>query len=416
MEKFVEAIKDFVGYFYFKLTLAFLKPKSVTDQAKNILLLPPSDLDGSFGDELMVKSFVANFAEDSQVTIFTDHLIIRNDFLGDHPNVAYRSGFQVRNYGTWVKQLQRTTAVFIIGADALDGSYSSRHSLRFFNLATLAHKMGIPVYFSGFSVSLKLTNPARKALQEVSMYSILKARDTDSYNRLLAFVNKEKVWQVSDMAFLCPYDKHIENSPSFQDFKKWAESQHKENRMIIAFCPNSIQANKIGGEKYLREIKSILQQFSRKTNISILYLYHDVRPLFSDQSDKDISKNLFESGIINSAYTYFPNDIENGVCLKSYLKYADITITGRMHFGISGIAAGLPMFGICYANKFEGLLKLFHIDPSNSLVDYTEMNGSEKIVDDFIQDIDNQKEKISTSLGNVNEFSRLNGKDLADAD
>lgn len=416
MGELKERIKDFVGNIYFKWVLNKLKPEYIGPKEGNFLLLPPSDLDGSFGDELMVRSFVSNFAGNAQVTIFTDHLIRRDDFLGQSSQVKYKNGFQVRNYGQWAEALKSASAIFIIGADALDGSYSSRHSLRFFRLAEMAHKMQIPVYFSGFSVSLKLTNIAKLALENVAHFSYLKARDIDSYDRLLAFIPKDQLIQVSDMAFICPYDEKNEKSAEFSDFVQWAQFQHDEGRKIIAFCPNSIQTEKLGWQKYMDGIKSLIAEFDRNANISIAYLYHDIRPLFEGKSDKDISEHLYNENILgDNARCFFPNKIQNGVALKSYLKHTEFTMTGRMHFGISGLAAGKPMFGICYANKFEGMLRLFDIDPSISLVDYTAMNQLNENINLFLNDIENQYVKIEGNIEKINTLSYLNGKDIVDA-
>ncbi len=414
MTELKERIKDFVGDFYYKWNFRKLKAEYGGPKRGNILLLPPSDLDGSFGDELMVKSFVANFAGKSRVTIFTDHLIRRNDFLGQFPQVKYDNGFQVRNYDRWIEELRIASAVFIIGADILDGTYAARHSMRYVRIATMAHQMGKPVYFSGFSFSKNATEQTKEAIAEVAKLSLLKARDIDSYNRLAAFVPQDRLLQVSDMAFLCPYGDQVEQSEAFRAFRYWADQQHAENRQIIAVCPNSIQAEKIGKGKYIAGLKSILDEFRAKANVSFLYLYHDVRALNDEMSDRDISRELFQMHPNEDVtHAYFTDSIENGVVVKSYLKYVDFTVTGRMHFGISGIAAGKPMFGICYANKFEGMLRLFGINPDNALVDYTEMDKSENIVTNFLNDIDNQYSKIKENIENVKQLSLMNGQDIA---
>lgn len=413
MTELKERIKDFVGKFYYKWNFRKLRFEYEGPKEGNFLLLPPSDLDGSFGDELMIKSFVAHFSDKSQVTIFTDHLIRRNDFLGQFPQVKYKNGFHVRNYDRWIDELKMASAVFIIGADALDGTYTTRHSMRYFRLAMMAHEMGKPVYFSGFSVSKKATEETREGMAAVAKFSLLKARDIDSYNRLATFVPRERLLQVSDMAFICPYNNKVEQTADFELFKNWADRQHADGKRIIAVCPNSIQAEKIGMKKYMAGLKSLLDRFQSKTDVSFLYLYHDVRSLADDTSDLGISRDLYEMHPKkDSDYAFFTEDIENGIALKSYLKYADFTLTGRMHFGISGIAAGKPMFGICYANKFEGMLRLFDIDPENALVDYTEMDKSELIIDKFLNDIDNQYSKIKENIEKVQRLSLMNGQDI----
>ncbi|MFT4204992.1 MAG: polysaccharide pyruvyl transferase family protein [Chitinophagaceae bacterium] len=414
MAELKERIKDFVGDLYFKWIFGKLRPGYEGLEQGNFLLLPPSNLDGSFGDELMVNSFVANFSGKSQVTIFTDHLIHRDDFLGQYEQVRYRHNFQVRNYGRWVAELRKASAVFIIGADALDGIYSTRHSLRYLRLAMMAHKMGKPVYFSGFSLSKNATEPAKQALAEVSKFALLKARDVDSYNRLATFVPRERLLQVSDMAFVCPYSQQIEQSDGFQLFIKWIEQKRSENKRIVAVCPNSIQAHKIGGGKYIAGLKSLLDAFKSQGNMAFLYLYHDTRPLFDEISDLDISRELYvQYAKEDTTHAFFTENIPNGIALKSYLRYADFTMTGRMHFGISGLEAGKPMFGICYAHKFEGMLRLFEIEPDNALVDYTEMDKGGEVVAKFLNDLDNQHYRIEKNTEKINQLSFLNGQDIA---
>ena len=105
---------------------------------------------------------------------------------------------------------------------------------------------------------------------------------------------------------------------------------------------------------------------------------------------------------------YFDAHLRNGLELKSYLDFIDFTITGRMHFGISGIAAGKPMFGICYANKFEGMLRLFEIDPDRNLIDYTVLADCVKVVPLFLHDLDENRLKIETFLPRVKKQSFLN--------
>lgn len=414
MTELKERIKDFVGDIYFKRVFRQLETGYTGPTEGNFLLLPPSDLDGSFGDELMIQSFIANFSGKARVTIFTDHLIRRNDFLGDFPQVKYKNGFHVRNYARWKRELQEASAVFIIGADALDGTYKTRHSLRFLRLAEMAHKMDKPVYFSGFSWSKNATEPVKEALSNVARFTLLKARDVDSYQRLAAFIPKECLLQVSDMAFLTHYNNKIKETIEFQNFVKWVNVQKSEDRMIIAICPNTIQEKKLGKQKYLEGVRFILDTFQSKAKVSLLYLYHDVRPLYKETSDMDISRDLYEIHSQQDAeHVFFPDNIENGIDLKSYLQYVDFTLTGRMHFGISGLEAGKPMFGICYANKFEGMLRLFDIDPDNSLVDYTDMNNSSEIVDKFLNDIDNQIVNIKNNIEKVHQLSLLNGQDIA---
>lgn len=413
MSDLKENIKDFVGDKFYQIIKRQLKPNKKNAPTNTILLLPPSDLDGSFGDELMVASFIKNFASDKKVIIYTDHKIERSDFLSEYPQVSYQGGFHVRNYNKWAETLRKVDAIFIIGADALDGAYSVRHSMRYIRMAEMANLLGKKVYFSGFSISKKTPPEIYEAFRTVSKFAYLKARDVDSYQRLVAEVNPERVIQVSDMAFVCPELAETTTQTNYQKFESWTNNNKAHGDFIFAFCPNSIQAEKIGLDKYLNESMALLQAFNKAGNGSVVFLYHDIRPLCGELSDKDISQLLFEK--YNKAFPgkgFFVEDLKNGPQLKSFLHAVDATITGRMHFGISGIEAGKPMFGVCYANKFEGMLRLFDINPDCSLVDYTEMDKGQPIVDLFLQNLTHFTNKIVNHLDNIKKMSLLNGGDI----
>ena len=64
-----------------------------------------------------------------------------------------------------------------------------------FKIVSLAKLMNISVKFSGFSVSSKIANFIQDDLIEISTIATLKARDIDSYNRLLSFINNEKLFR-----------------------------------------------------------------------------------------------------------------------------------------------------------------------------------------------------------------------------
>ena len=104
---------------------------------------------------------------------------------------------------------------------------------------------------------------------------------------------------------------------------------------------------------------------------------------------------------------YTPN-IKSGAILKNFISHVDLTITGRMHFGISGLVAKKPMFGISYYNKFEGLMRLFNVNPKITLVDYDKMGTTEVIVNNFIDNYEVTAESIINNLNIVQHNCLLN--------
>lgn len=376
---------------------------------KGTLLVPPADLNGSFGDELMVTSYIYNFAENKPVTILTQQIIERNDFLSGFKGLTFLGDFYKGRYGYMLELLPGYSKVVVIGADVLDGSYSYYDSIKYLRLLRLASALGIETAFSGFSVSKKTHPLLKKEFGLVAESTFLKARDLETFKRLITFAPESRVIQTSDMAFICPKLSDAVDESRLGQFIAWSSNATNEGRFVIAVCPNALQAEKVGYQEYINGMKILIDTFSSIRKCAIAFLYHDIRVFGDGGSDKTISKDLFDSYSGTDLPVYFDQNIENGVELKSYFDFVDFTITGRMHFGISGIEAGKPMFGICYANKFEGMLQLFEIEPENCLVDYTALADCSKVVPLFLEHLDENSRKIAKYLPRVKEQSFLNG-------
>lgn len=160
----------------------------------------------------------------------------------------------------------------------------------------------------------------------------------------------------------------------------------------------------MGLVEYLRCQLLLLKEFS-KQNCSILFLYHDLRKYALGINDKELSKMVSfyfqENGM-------FCDNITDGYLMKNYINLADFTVTGRMHFGISGYTLNKPMFGCCYYNKFEGVQDLFGIKPENSLVDYDKIPENLFRVTDFLEFLQTYQACIKRNLSSVQNCAQKN--------
>jgi polysaccharide pyruvyl transferase WcaK-like protein len=359
----------------------------------SILLVPADDLIGGFGDDVMVMSFIENFGQGRPISIFTQKKIIRNDYLSNYGNITYIEGFKERNYFHFAKVLKEHSLVYILGADIMDGSYGYYSSIDRIRMLRLAEKIGVKNEISGFSVSNNILPTVQKELIKVSKHTIIKARDIDSYNRLNAFLPSERLLLTNDIAFICPDVPSTYRGDIFDNYLEWSVDVKDKSGMIIGFCSNSIQAKKMGLDNYLKSMIDLISKFLKRRDFSIVFLYHDTRPLCDLETDKTISEKLYKHFVKNNVNCFFPSGISNGVELKGYLHQVDFTLTGRMHLGISGITSSKPMFGVCYANKFEGMVRLFGINPEFCLIEYNDLTHSEEIIDGFINNFDDIKYK-----------------------
>lgn len=405
VQKLVFYIKDLISWSLAKMKAVSLK----FSKTESILLLPAGDLDGGFGEDIMITSFIHNFSESKPVSILTKNLIRRDDFLGGFNNVSYQSGFGEVSYSDLLMTLKEHSQLFAIGADIMDGTYGYYNTVTRIRLMQLANMIGLKTRFSGFSVSNTVTPFAKEGLQEISKFALIKARDEDSYARLSNFIRNDRLLLTNDIAFICPDIRSTYEGPKYDAYAQWCDTLPNGNR-VIAICPNSIQARKITLEKYVDDMIFLLDTFRTHEKFAFVFLYHDLRPLCEGHSDKDISEKLYNHFTgLDDANCYFPQEISNGVQIKGYLNKVDFTITGRMHLGISGIVTGKPMFGICYANKFEGMLKLFSVEPSKCLVDYTDMQNCSSVVDSFLSSYTEIESLITKNLSSVQAVTKKNG-------
>lgn len=207
----------------------------------------------------------------------------------------------------------------------------------------------------------------------------------------------------TDIAFLCPLNS--ERPSSYKNTENWIESKRKTGKIIVAFCPNSIQMKDLGSNSYYTLMIRLLNVL-QKNNCSIMLLYHDLRKYALNTSDKDISQHIYE--IWNNEDSIFIDDIEDGVSLKHYLNLADFTFTGRMHFGISGYVCGIPMLGMSYLNKFEGLQTMFELDPQKTLFDYSDIKNEDMLIKEFINNLQLYKLKVRENLDTIKNMSKMN--------
>lgn len=362
-------------------------------EKKKVLLLPAATLDGGFGDDIMVRAFV-NTLHDVPISIINDGKISNKLFIGIKDVNVIQRYWNLNLYTTYLRLFRDHTDFYIIGADILDGVYDS-NKMRF-RLAHLANSVGCKVHITGFSVR---ENPSKYFLYQmksISRFASIKLRDSKSYERMRKFLPFVQSSQCSDIAFLCDCPKDGVDD----DYKTWIDNSKNGGDTIMAYCPNTIQANKLGLEEYMKKQLVLLKNF-QELHCSVVFLYHDLRKYALNMSDKDLSYEIFERFTGNK---FFVDGIADGYSLKTYLSLADFVVTGRMHMGISSYTLGLPMFGVCYYNKFEGVQHFFDIPTQVSLMEYTNIESSNEKYRLFLTSLDKYKKNV---LSNIDKVKRL---------
>lgn len=372
-------------------------------KSTSILLVPAAELNGGFGEDIMVVSFLTNFSKGNPVTILTTTGNEKSELRKIKEKLSFVNGFS-NNKVNFIKMLfiiRKHNLLYVIGADIMDGTYQVNTSINRLRLLELAKILGVTAQISGFSVSSSILPEVKNKFKEISSAIPLKLRDIESFERLNKFIPREELILTNDMAFICPDIPSMYMDSTYNEYIRWIEKIRDNGKMIIAVCPNSIQARKIGLEIYIDSFKNLLKQFMEKDDFSFVFLYHDLRPLCDIDTDSTISKRLYEYFKEENINCFYTDKIYNGVQLKGFVAQTDFTITGRMHLGISGLTYKKPMFGIAYANKFEGMVKLFKIDPKICLIDYDNMRESRDQINLFLINLKDSKVKVAENIQNV---------------
>lgn len=214
------------------------------------------------------------------------------------------------------------------------------------------------------------------------------------------YVDVEYLQQTADIAFLCG-----KSMTSYDmEFLRWVEKTKAQSKRIIAYCPNTIQAEIIGLKQYVETQILLLRKFEEE-NCCIAFLYHDLRKYALGINDKQLSYMIYNYFQVNG---FFIDSVKNGIELKKYIEVAEFTVTGRMHFGISGYTLQKPMFGVCYFNKFEGLQKMFGIDPMISLINYENVKNELEHVTEFMKALPRYTFFMYNHLQNVLKLAQYN--------
>ncbi|MGS2738013.1 polysaccharide pyruvyl transferase family protein [Sinomicrobium sp. M5D2P17] len=364
---------------YFITNFFVSSPKDMNTGA--VLLLPPTNLSGSFGDELMVAAFVEAYYP-RKVTIYTDIKIERPDILSAWDNVDYKI------FGKYHFLLKEYSEVHVLGADNMDGEYGEYRPLQKIKLLSFASRKGLKASIKGFSLNNRVTDRIKSAMIKGASLIKYNLRDIDSYMRAKEFLPANSIIQVADIAFLCPkVDLHDDS------YEIWVEQQKKQGKLIAGICPNAIQARKLGLDKYLEQIEVVLRAFQEHEKCAYAFLYHDTRTKRGVFSDKDIAEMLFNRMKLDYP-SYYTERVSNGIELKPYLNLVDFTFTGRMHFGVSGLSLKKPMLGVSYQDKFTGLVKLFGADPKYTVLDYTNLTDYQNVVKSFFEHLNDIHENV----------------------
>lgn len=315
---------------------------------------------GSLGDEAMVASLSSALASRgcNHVTLVTyrpderwPDVPVPCDQVSLQDYFAYGSRWDHLRLLLHARKAER---FFLLGADVLDGFYNQDVALRMIGLARIADAAGIPATIVGFSLNRSPAPACLQGLQALPPRVRVCCRDPISAERLRTLAGRGCT-PSADIAFLLSPGHP---TPRVCETQEWIRSEKANGRIVLGVNVNpQVLA---GPEEAARTrlgttFRSILETLQGSgSRISLVFLPHDVR-------DVPWCEGLFRA--VDSSGTrcrLFP--LASAAEVKRVCAGLDFAISCRMHLAIACLGQGVPVLGIEYQGKFEGLFGRFAVE------------------------------------------------------
>lgn len=394
--------------------LKVFKQTTARNQSRSALFLPPDD-PGSLGDEAMLAASMKRLAQQGikhigivnvkssvaweNLDSIAETINLRNYFVHNSWKARFR----------FVQMISRYDRFYCVGADVMDGFYSDNRTLRFIELVAIAAKTGANATILGFSFNEKPTPNAVRALANLPACVRICSRDPVSYQRLTQHLQRP-VDLVADVAFLL---EPAQNSDLAMGVSTWVRQQQNSKRVVIGVNANSLHLKSLpqfGFDDLIRlYADALIELFSNQPSISFLMIPHDFR---GEESDVSLAEAILERLPIEMK----PYCMQVPTpCSAAEIKYMcadlDLVFTGRMHLAIACLGQGVPVVGLTYQGKFEGLFDHFNLQGMTIAPEKAFQPGNlATFLAGAIAKRENTRQRIQSKLQSVNELAALNLK------
>ena len=223
----------------------------------------------------------------------------------------------------------------------------------------LAAKTGADTTILGFSFNQQPTAASIQALANLPASVRLCCRDPISHERLTHHLQRP-VDLVADVAFLLQPAKDSELATGVS---KWVRKQQAAGRTVVGINANSIHLQslpELGVDNLIRlYADALVELFSKDQMLSFLMIPHDFR---GHDSDVSLAKAILEALPLEiKPYCMQVPTPCSAAEIKSICADLDLVFTGRMHLAIACLGQGIPVAGVTYQGKFEGLFSHFEL-------------------------------------------------------
>ena len=391
-----------VGFWEYGLSA---RPHFLHRQIKRVLLLPGDD-PGSLGDDAMMQATLTTLRA-MGVTQFgvAKGSVARKDLSDYGADVIQERLWD--DLSSFVSILRRYQALYVFGADVMDGDYSESLSCNRLLWLHWAHHLGFQAVLLGFSFNNKPTARIIQYFQHVNQKVSISLRDGQSLTRFSVATGRCAT-QSADVAFLLVPSG---STPALRPSLDWMQEQRMAGRDIIGININPLLLSQNAAnyrEIFLDSMSRLLEFLANNPRFRFLLLPHDYRLVVGDEQFLARLKELLHGDVQEK--TRLVEEHLTSAEVKELCGSLYAAISGRMHLCIACLGRGVPALGIDYQDKFEGLMEHFH-DDYLPVLEVTECLDSTRLIEAatvFLEKHDTLKSQIDSHLQTVEKAARKN--------
>ncbi len=362
-----------------------LRPRSDSGcDRPRILVLPPDIRDpvGSRGDQAMLFAALATLRDrfpSHSIAIATTHGKLHAS-LRDHGADGALVWPRHWSFAESWRITREFDLLVIIGADVLDGAYDSKGSLRLLVLAEryAAWRGRDAVIVTGASFNKCPASIVRRFLKrKLSPEFGMALRDPQSLGRFTQLAPGHGRL-VADCAFLLG----ARETDATQCVADWIAGRKEVGRMVVGvnLHPLLSRGDKTHSEQLVTLFAERLGQAIDGGGVSVCLLPHDFRD--GDLGDIALLGTLAEhlgrrDQVLQVTASLAADE------LKAIASDLDHLFSARMHLAIAALGSGVPVAGIGYQDKLEGLLTDHFGLPPSSILQATEATDARKFTEWF---------------------------------
>ena len=306
---------------------------------------------------------------------------------------------------TWFRaRVADYAEVYVLGADVTDGVYGWPTAMKMLAYYDCFARAGVETHYLGFSWSLTPSPMMAKALRALAPGLPLFVRDPVSLERLERFTRHRPLVLVADAAFgLVP-----RTSARVKGWQARVAAAHAEGKIVIALNAhpmfNDVDATSAAWEAAFAAVLARVQD--RHSEILYALLPHDDRVAVSDL---EVLRRL--AATLGEGRAFLVDEVMDADEIKAFVGACDGLVAGRMHLSIAAFGGGVPVLGLAYQGKFEGLWRHFGLDGATLLAPRAFLDdpaAAEATVERFVANLRPLAAQIASFLPAVLALSRRN--------